>query len=214
MKNQNIKPNEKEKIALGLFYNRFYNLYEELSHDDFFNNKSSYRFYKIREIFSVYKELLGYKPIQYHIELIKKTKPPLEGITVNDLFSFVRNLLLHFPIFDNWDDVYISKDLATWNKAGSIHKFLKESSKIKIDDKGTIKYKIWEESKKLMTHISINFPEEYNDNKIFLKDIVSEKEGIKLCISFMKEILDVQVDSDEEQDIKIMSQVYVPKVGQ
>lgn len=214
MKNQNIKPNEKERIALGLFYNRFYNLYEELSHSDFFNNKSSYRFYKIRETFSVYKELLGYKPIQYHIELIKKTRPPLEGIIVNDLFSFVRNLLLHFPIFDNWDDVYISKDLATWNKAGTIHKFLKESSKIKIYDKGTIKYRIWEESKKLMTHISINFPEEYNDNKIFLKDIVSEKEGIKLCISFMKEILDVQVDFDEEQDIKIMSQAYVPKVGQ
>lgn len=127
------------------------------------------------------------------------------------LFSFVRNLLLHFPIFENWDDVYISKDLATWNKVGTIHKFLKESSKIKIDDKGTIKYRIWEKSKKLMTHISINFPEEYNDNKIFLKDIVSEKEGIKLCISFMKEILDVQVDSDEEQDIKIMSQVYVQK---
>ena len=212
MKNQNIKPNEKERIALSLFYNRFYDLYEELSHSDFFNNKSSYRFYKIREIFSVYKELLGYEPIQYHIKLIKKTRPPLEGIIVNDLFSFVRNLLLHFPIFENWDDVYISKDLATWNKVGTIHKFLKESSKIKIDDKGTIKYRIWEESKKLMTHISINFPEEYNDNKIFLKDIVSEKEGIKLCICFMKEILDVQVDSNKVQDIKIMSQVYIQKV--
>lgn len=213
MENKNLKPNEKEKVALSLFYNRFYNLYEELSHNDFFNNTSSYRFYKIREIFSVYKELLGYEPIQYHIKLIKKTRPPLEGIIVNDLFSFVRNLLLHFPIFDNWDDVYISKDLATWNKAGTIHKFLKESSKIKIDDKGTIHYRIWEESKKLMTDISICFPEEYNDNKIFLKDIVSEKEGIKLCISFMKLILDSQIVSDEEPDIQIMSQVYVPKVG-
>ena len=213
MKNQNIKPNEKERIALDLFYNRFYDLYEELSDNDFFKNKSSYRFYKIREIFSVYKELLGYEPIKYHIELIKKTRPPLEGIIVSDLFSFIRNLLLHFPVFDNWNDVYITKDLATWNKAGTIHKFLEKSSKIKINDKGTIKYRIWEESKKLMTHISINFPEEYNGNKIFLKDIVSEQEGIKLCISFMKEILDVQVDSDEEQDIKIMSQVYVPKVA-
>jgi hypothetical protein len=213
MENKNLKPNEKEKIALNLFYNRFNNLYYELSHNDFFLNKSSYRFYKIREIFSVYKELLGYEPIKYYVELIKKTRPPLEGIIVSDLFSFVRNLLLHFPIFDNWDDVYISKDLATWNKAGTIHKFLGKSSKIKINDKGTIKYRIWEKSKEQMTHISINFPEEYNDNKIFLKDIVSEKEGIKLCISFMKEILDVQVDSGEEPDIKIMSQVYIQKVG-
>ena len=209
MKNHNKKPNEKEKIALGLFYKRFYDLYEELSNDNFFKNKSSYRFYMIREIFSVYKELLGYEPIQYHIKLIKKTRPPLEGIIVNDLFSFVRNLLLHFPIFENWDDVYISKDLATWNKAGTIHRFLEKSSKIKINDKGTIKYRIWEKSKKLMTYIFINFPEEYNDNIIFLKDIVSEKEGIKLCISFMKEILDFQIDANEAQDIRIMSQVYV-----
>ena len=209
MKNHNKKPNEKEKIALGLFYKRFYDLYEELSNDNFFKNKSSYRFYMIREIFSVYKELLCYEPIKYYIEFIKKTRPPLEGIIVNDLFSFVRNLLLHFPIFDNWDDVYISKDLATWNKAGTIHRFLEKSSKIKINDKGTIKYRIWEKSKKLMTYIFINFPEEYNDNIIFLKDIVSEKEGIKLCISFMKEILDFQIDANEAQDIRIMSQVYV-----
>ena len=49
-------------------------------------------------------------------------------------------------------------------------------------------------------------------NKDYLKDIVSEKEGIKLCISFMKEILDVQVDSNKVQDIKIISQVYIQKV--
>ena len=64
-----------------------------------------------------------------------------------------------------------------------------------------------------MTDISISFPEKYDDSKIFLKDIVSEKEGIKLCISFMKQILDTQILSNKEQDIQIMSQVYIPKVG-
>lgn len=62
-------------------------------------------------------------------------------------------------------------------------------------------------NKKLITYISINF----KDNKIFLKDIVSEKEGIKLCICLMKEILEVQVNSNEEQDIKIMSEVMFQK---
>lgn len=211
MENQNIKPTRKELIALNLFYNRFYDLYDELSSIEFLEKEASYRFYKIREIFSVYKEVLGYEPIKYHIEMIKISKPPLEGVIVSDLFSFVRNLLLHFPIFDNWNEVYISKDLATWNKAGTIDKFLKKSTKIKIDDKGTIHYRIWEKSKKQFTEIAINFPEEYNDNKIFLKDIVSEKEGIKLCISFMKQILDSQVLSNEESDIQIMSQVYIQK---
>lgn len=207
------KPNKKEEIVLGLFYNRFYDLYDELSNDNFLKKDSEYRFLKIREIFSVYKELLGYEPIKYYLNYIKNGgRPPLEGFIVDDLFSFVRNVLLHFSIFDNWNDVYISKTLATWNKKGMIHNFLLKSIKIKIDNKGTIKYRIWENSKKQMTYISINLPEKYDDiNKIFLKDIISEKDGIKFCVCFMKKILDTQVYSNEAEDIVIMSQVYIPK---
>ena len=208
-----IKPNKKEKLVLELFYNRFYDLYNELSQEEFFDEKPEYRFYKIREIFSVYKELLGYEPIQYYIKYVKSGgRPHLEGLIVDDFFSFVRNVLLHFPVFDNWSDVYVSKDLATWNKSGTIHKFLLKSSQIKIDDSGIIRYRIWEKSKKLMTYIQIHLPEEYVDGiLIYLKDIISEKDGIKLCISFMKEVLDTQVYSKEDPDIVIMSQVYLPK---
>ncbi|MDD4354022.1 MAG: hypothetical protein PHN56_06220 [Candidatus Nanoarchaeia archaeon] len=208
-----IKPNKKEKVVLSLFYNRFYDLYEEMSREEFFNNNSEYRFSKIREIFSIYKELISYEPIREYLTYIKNGgRPSLEGFIVDDLFSFVSNVLLHFPIFDSWDDVYISETLATWNKKGTIHKFLSKSAKIKIDDRGVIKYRIWENSKKQMTYISINLPEEYgNLSKIFLKDIISEKDGIKLCICFMKKILDTQVYSDKSEDISIMSQVYIPK---
>lgn len=206
------KPNKKEEQVLELFYNRFYDLYDELSQEEFLKREASYRFYRIREIFSVYKELLGYEPIKYYIKYVKNgDRPPIDGLIIDDLFSFVRNLLLHFPVFDKWEDVYISKDLATWNKVGTIHKFLLKSSKIKIDDSGVIKYRIWEKSKKLMTYIQFHLPEEYKDNrKIFLKDVISETDGIKLCISFMKQVLDKQVHSDTEEDIVIMSQVYMP----
>lgn len=208
-----VKPNKKEKIVLGLFYNRFYDLYEELSGDKFFEKTPEYRFLKIRETFSVYKELLSYEPIKHHLDYIKSGgRPPLEGFIVDDLFSFVRNVLLHFPIFDKWDDVYISKVLATWNTKGTIHRFLKNSTKVKIDGMGTVKYRIWENSKKQMTYISINFPEKYDEtNNILLKNIISERDGVKLSICFMKKILDTQVHSDEPEDIAIMSQVYVSK---
>ncbi|WP_457563981.1 hypothetical protein [Caminibacter pacificus] len=197
--------------TIELFYNRFNYLYNEIVYKDFFNYNAMYRYYKIREIFSVYNELLSYEDVKQYLKTIEEKRPPLEKVIVLDLFSFVRNLLLHFPLFDKWDDVYITQELATWNKVGRIHHFLKKASKIKIDGNGKLKYRIWEENKKVMTYISINFPEEYNkNNKIYLKDIISEKEGIKLCVSFMKNILDKSIKKVNEEEIKIMSQVYFP----
>lgn len=205
------KPNKKEKIALTLFYNRFYDLYDEISNDLFFTLEANERFFKIKEVFSIYKELLGYEPIKTFLEYIKKGgRPPLEGIIAEDLFSFVRNLLLHYPIFETWNDVYITKDLSTWNKKGTIHKFLLKCTSIQIDGKGVIKYRIWSNKRKRMIYISINLPEKYTKKRIYLKDIISEQDGIKFCIALMKQILDSQVQGTEEPDIIIMSQVYLP----
>ena len=210
IKIEELKPNEKEREVLSLFYNRFYDLYEDVN-DDFINNDAKIRFYKLRESFSIYKELLSYEPIKEYIIWMKKGgRPHFEGIIADDLFSFIRNLLLHFPIFDTWDEVYINKNLATWSKVGQIDKFLNKGIKEKIDGKGTVKYRIWEEKKKKMTYFCINFPEKYIDTNIYLKDIISEEVGIKFCMALMKEILDTQVEDSEEPDIKIMSQVYVP----
>ena len=52
-----------------------------------------------------------------------------------------------------------------------------------------------EAKKKKMTYLSINFPRKYNlSNKIFLKNIISEVDGIKFCIILMKKVLDTQVE--------------------
>ncbi len=211
IKIEELKPNEKEKEALSLFYNRFYDLYEEVVNDNFMNKDAKVRFYKLRESFSIYKELLSYEPIKEYINWMKKGgRPHFEGIIADDLFSFIRNLLLHFPIFDTWNEVYINKNLATWSKVGQIDRFLTKSIKEKIDGKGTVKYRIWEERKKKMTYFCINLPEEYNHNNIYLKDILSEEVGIKFCMALMRAILDTQVENPEAPDIKIMSQVYLP----
>lgn len=76
-----------------------------------------------------------------------------------------------------------------------------------------MKYRIWEERKKRLTYFCINFPENYNDTKIYLKDIISEEVGIKFCMALMRAILDTQVEDSEVPDIKIMSQVYLPIVN-
>lgn len=208
---EELKPNKKEIEVLTLFYNKFYDLYDEIVDDNFLKENANIRFWKLREAFSIYKELLSYKPIKGYIEWMKKGgRPPLEGVIADDVFSFIRNLLLHFPIFNTWNEVYINKNLATWSKVGQIDKFLNKCINIKIDGEGKVYYRIWEEEKKKMTYFSVNFPEKYEDNDIYLKDLISEEVGMKFCMALMREILDKQVVNKDIPKIKIMSQIYVP----
>lgn len=41
-------PNEKELEVLTLFYNRFYDLYDEITNDNFMNIDAEIRFFKLR----------------------------------------------------------------------------------------------------------------------------------------------------------------------
>lgn len=72
------------------------------------------------------------------------------------------------------------------------------SKNIKEKGKGVVKYRFGETRKRKMTYLSINFPAHYDrDTKIFLKDILSEKDGIKFSFILMKQILDTQVEEIE-----------------
>lgn len=187
-----IKPNHQEIKFLNLAYNRFYDLQEEIFDDNFWTLESKYRFSRIKEIFAVYTELLNYKPIEWVIAEIKEKRPPMESEIAGKLFKFIRNLILHFPFFDSWDDVWFNEELINWKgKQESIHNFLN-----KYHSSGEVKYRFWENDKKLMTYLAINFPSNYpNNEKIYLKNIMLETEGVKFAIIMMKQILDTQVES-------------------
>jgi hypothetical protein len=46
-----------------------------------------------------------------------------------------------------------------------------------------------------MTYLSVNFPKKYlEDNKIYLKEILSEQEGVKFSFILMRKILDSQIE--------------------
>lgn len=186
-----IRPKKAEKEFLNLSYNRFYDIFKEIMSNSFWRKDAYYRFNKIRECFLIYSELLNYLPIQWVLEHIKKARPPMEEKIGKELFKVVRNLLVHFPFFNSWNEVWINKLLVNWCKEGqSIDKFFKTYEK-----HDPIKYRIWDAVKRKMTYISINFPSQYNeDKKIFLKDILAEKDGVKFSVILMKKILDTQVE--------------------
>lgn len=189
---QEVRPTPAELEFLTLSYNRFYDIFEEVMSDKFFDNNDLYRYSRIKDAFAVYTELLNYEPIKWVIEHIKTSRPPMEAEIGSELFKFIRNVISHFPFYDRWDDVWINKSIINWYREGqTIDKFLEKYKGHQI-----VKYRFWEADKKRMTYLSINFPDQYNDMvKIYLKDFLTEKEGIKFSFILMRQIIDTQVES-------------------
>jgi len=186
------RPNDCEVKFLNLAYNRFYDIFEEVMDDSFWVKDPWYRFTKVKDGFAVYSELLNYEPLAWVLEAIKTRRPPMESEIAKDLFKFIRNIIVHFPFFNSWDEVMVNHSLVNWHKENQfIDKFLK-----KYKGKESVKYRFWEADKKKMTYLSINFPVNYeNDVNIHLKDILTEKEGVKFSFVLMRQVLDTQVES-------------------
>jgi len=196
---EEIRPNVAEIEFLKLAYNRFYDLFEEIMDDSFWDKDEWYRFSKIKDGFAVYTELLHYEPVKWIIEHIRKARPPMEAEIGSDLFKFIRNMTIHFPFFNSWNEVWIKKTIINWQKQGQFIDYFLQ----KYKDKELVKYRFWGPSKKRMTYLTINFPKEYDkDNKIYLRESMSEKEGAKFSFILMKQILNTQVESISEDSAK------------
>ena len=51
-----------------------------------------------------------------------------------------------------------------------------------------------------MTYLSIKFPDKYEtESKIYLKDIISEKEGVKFSFILMRQIMNTQIEEIKEK---------------
>jgi hypothetical protein len=189
----NLRPNESEKKFLQLAYNRFYDLYEEImaDSDSFWLKDEFHRFSIIRECFLIYSEILAYEPIQWILEHMKKSRPPMEAEIGKEYFNFVRNLLVHFPFFSKYNEVFFSRSLINWcGISKSIDKFL-----VAYEGHAPIKYRLWGFKKRKFTYITIGFPTGYlSDRKIFLSSMLPEKEGAIFSVAFMRRILDTQVE--------------------
>ena len=188
--NNELRPKKNELAFLNLSYKKFYDLFDEVMEDDFWNQDSLYRFTRIKDAFAIYSELLNYTPIKWEIEKMKEKRPPMEAQIASDLFKFIRHVFSHFPFFDSWNEVWINKSIVNWNSPGrSIDKFLE-----KYSGRNEIKYRLWDSKKKEMIYLSINFPSGYSQGeKIYIKDMLHEKDGVKFSFALMRQVIDTQV---------------------
>jgi hypothetical protein len=193
--NNIIHPTQSEIEFLNLTFNRFLDLYGDIMSDKFWQEEPSLRFFKIKELFATYSEALKYPPVQWVIE---SNKRPNHSEVGRDLFKLIRHILMHFPFFEKWTDVWIKQSLV--NLYSSRPQFIDQILSAN-EGKEPLKYRFWEERTNTMTYISVNFPTAYmQDDKIYLNNILPEEDGIKFAAIFMWDILKVQVEEIQETD--------------
>ena len=96
-----------------------------------------------------------------------------------ECFEVIRNILVHFPWFNSWDEIYINRSLLNWNnntgRQQHIEKFFdKYANK-------TLEYTIYYHNgiKWVPGHKSIlKVPKLYAYKKLYLKDIISMKDYV------------------------------------
>ncbi len=184
-----LSKEEREYEFLTIATNSFLDLYEEINNCSFMDFPPELRFYKLKDFFSVYVELLSYQPIKKKIIFLEQTRAPIEAVISNEFIKFVRNILTHFPFFTRWDDVYISKQLINWKSDGqSIDRFL-----TKFQGHEDVQYRFKDRVTNEWRYPIIKFPQSYNNKKIYLKDIIDEKDGILLCAVLMYNVVSSQI---------------------
>lgn len=93
-----------------------------------------------------------------------------------DTFKLIRNVLIHFPFWDNWEETKISNNILNWNKPKGkfIEKYFERYNYKKTNK--SMKYEIYEkeESKwEVRAKIDIQLPT--LDNEVFIGKIFNMK---------------------------------------
>jgi len=183
-----------EELFLNLSYNKFFDICSEVYKQEFWEQSPQYRLSKIYQAFSIYSEILDHEPFKGVLSWLSKYRPPMESEISGPLFKFIRNVFAHFPFYDTWDEIWISKNLVNWRYPNqSIDKFLE-----KFTGKSEVQYRFKEKSKTGFTYVTISFPKTYDNEKIFLKDMIKEEEGVKFALVMMIRVLNMQIESIKE----------------
>lgn len=183
-----------EELFLNLSYNKFFDICSEVYNQEFWEQSPNYRLSKIHQAFLIYGEILNHEPFKGVLSWLSKYRSPMVSEISGPLFKFIRNVFTHFPFFDTWDEIWINKDLVNWRYPNqSIDKFL-----MKFTGKPEVEFRFKEKSKTDFTYVTINFPKTYNNEKIFLKDMIKEEEGVKFALVMMIRVLNTQIESIKE----------------
>lgn len=98
-----------------------------------------------------------------------------------EMFRLIRHILVHFPVFNKWDDVFINRKIVRWNNNmyGGIEKFFDKYGGSKIDFSIYTKKDYFYDKTK---SFSIKIPSLKDSEPVYLKDMISFEDVLWLFI--------------------------------
>jgi len=161
---------------LELAFQRFQHLKDRLQQE----KSAAIRLLLLKEIFSIFDEMNAIQDVRANFQ------DPAFFDPIFELITFVRNVLLHFPLFDNWNLIYISAEIGSelmpQKKGGQIAKYLDNNF-----GKADLDFNVEFSDQKFSTAIKLSAIKQSPD-LTYLKDIVSEDDVITLIIEIIQHL--------------------------
>jgi len=139
----------------------------------------------LKELFTIFEELHKIKFARSNEgKMSLQTKQTLDEMKL--IVAFIRNVVSHFPLFNTWDDIWISQDFSVkmgGTERGKIFKFLKHNEQ-RIPIAVQVIYK-----NNSVRQANFNYPQHLEQHQVvYLKDIISEEDGAIIVLAIMSEI--------------------------
>lgn len=111
-----------------------------------------------------------------------------------DIFSVIRNILVHFPIFKKWEEVYINYNIVTWNKPkySKIVNFFEKYKGRKIN------YRIYKKYSGIVediTEVELIVPD--LNKGFYLSDFISYEDTIDIFHLIYYLLMEYDIDPNE-----------------
>ncbi|MBG6233502.1 hypothetical protein IWX76_000057 [Pedobacter sp. CAN_A7] len=131
----------------------------------------------LKEIFAIFSEIEQFSDVSATFQPTNIIVPVFAFVT------FLRNVLLHFPIYNSWNDIQISADLANDlspnHKGSSISKYL--NANVGMQDLDMTLVTEFGELPATLRFSAIKNPVDL----IFLKDIITEDEVVNVLLGIL-----------------------------
>lgn len=151
----------------------------------------------IKNLSSLIDELLSNSEVKNRFENLIKNMDNYKAKI--DTFGMIRNVVIHFPFFESWNEIYINENLLTWNRSySSVKQYFVNYENKEMEYRVYKKYYgEWKE-----TH-TVKFIVPSIENDVFLNEIISEEDVIWTFCLIDSLLEDLGLDIEDDRHFSI-----------